>query len=45
MGCNGGLQDNAYKYYEANHYAIEEANYRYTSGTSKKSGKCQYDTA
>merc|ERR1739846_127827 len=35
MGCNGGLQDNAYKYYEAGFNAYEETDYPYTSGLTK----------
>ena len=38
-GCNGGLQDNAYKYYEAGYNAELETTYGYTG----KDGTCQYD--
>jgi cathepsin L len=43
MGCNGGLQTYAYNYYEAGHKAELEKTYPYTSGTTRKSGSCQYD--
>ena len=39
MGCNGGLQDNAYKYYEAGYDAMLESAYPYVA----KKGSCQYD--
>ena len=42
MGCNGGLQDNAYKYYEAGYNAELESVYPYTSGAGQR-GTCQYD--
>ena len=42
MACNGGLQDNAYKYYEAGHNAYAESDYPYTSGTTKKASSCKY---
>lgn len=38
-GCNGGLEDNAFKYYETNK-AILGADYPYTG----KNGSCQYDS-
>lgn len=38
FGCNGGLQQYAYKYYES-HDAVLEANYPYTA----KNGSCAYD--
>jgi len=38
-GCNGGLQENAYDYYES-HDAIEESNYPYTA----RDGSCKYDS-
>ena len=41
MGCNGGLQDNAYKYYEAGYNAELESVYPYTSGAGQR-GTCQY---
>ena len=44
MACNGGLQDNAYKYYEAGFDAMLEEDYSYTSGRGKK-GTCQYDAS
>ena len=37
--CNGGLQDNAYNYYEAGNNAMLESDYGYT-GTK---GSCAYD--
>ena len=43
MGCNGGLQTYAYNYYEAGHKAELESTYPYTSGSTRKSGSCQYD--
>ena len=45
LGCNGGMQDRAYKYYEAGNDAMLEEKYPYTSGTSKKKGSCQYDAS
>ena len=42
-GCNGGLQTNAYMYYEDGFMAEIEEVYPYTSGTTKKRGTCQYD--
>ena len=39
LGCNGGLQQNAFKYYES-HNAILESDYKYTA----KDGSCQYDS-
>jgi len=41
-GCNGGLQDNAYKYYEAGYKAELESVYPYTSGAGQR-GTCSYD--
>ena len=43
-GCNGGLQENAYKYYEAGYKAELESVYPYTSGTGTK-GSCQYSAS
>lgn len=43
MGCNGGLQANAYRYYESNNAELESV-YPYTSGRTKKAGTCQYDS-
>ena len=45
LGCNGGMQNRAYNYYEAGNSAMLEADYPYTSGTTKKSGSCQYSAA
>jgi cathepsin L len=45
MGCNGGLQDSAYKYYEAGYDAMLESNYEYTSGGGDDSTKCLYDAS
>ena len=42
-GCNGGLQDNAYKYYEAGNMAELESVYPYTSGSGSR-GSCSYDS-
>ena len=39
-GCNGGLQTNAYKYYEAGNDAELESVYGYQG----KKGSCQYDS-
>jgi len=39
LGCNGGLQENAFNYYES-HDAILRADYPYTA----KNGSCQYDS-
>jgi cathepsin L len=41
-GCNGGLQTNAYKYYEAGNFAELESVYPYTSGAGVR-GTCQYN--
>jgi len=43
LACNGGLQENAYKYYEQGAKAELESVYPYTSGTSKSKGSCAYD--
>jgi C1A family cysteine protease len=43
-GCNGGTQDEAYKYYEAGIKAELESVYPYTSGNGR-SGACTYDAA
>ena len=43
--CNGGLQDNAYKYYEDGNNAELETVYPYTSGTTLKKGDCAYDSS
>jgi cathepsin L len=45
MGCNGGLQDSAYKYYEAGYDAMLESAYKYTSGGGDDSTKCLYDAS
>ena len=45
MGCNGGLQSHAYSYYERGHNAMLEADYPYTSGTTLKSGSCEYSAS
>jgi C1A family cysteine protease len=39
-GCNGGLEDNAFKYYETND-AMLESTYPYTA----RKGACQYDAS
>ena len=41
-GCNGGLQDSAYKYYEDGNNAELESVYPYTSGAGQR-GTCSYD--
>ena len=43
--CNGGLQDNAYKYYEDGYKAELESVYPYFSGTTMKRGDCAYDSS
>ena len=43
LACNGGLQESAYKYYEAGHKVELESVYPYFSGTSKTGGHCAYD--
>ena len=40
-GCNGGLQSNAYNYYEAGYLAMLEADYPYKA----TKGSCQYDAS
>jgi len=42
LGCNGGLQEYAYNYYEAGHKAELESVYPYTSGGGVR-GSCQYN--
>ena len=43
LGCNGGLQDNAYKYFEkTGDSAMLESAYPYTSGTGDDSTDCLY---
>ena len=46
MGCNGGLQDGAFKYFEktGNNIMLESA-YPYTSGTGDDSTDCLYDAS
>ena len=44
-GCNGGLQDYAFNYYEDGHNAELESVYPYFSGDTSKKGDCQYDSA
>jgi len=41
--CHGGLQTNAYNYYEDGYKAELESSYPYTSGTSRSKGTCAYD--
>ncbi len=43
LACNGGLQENAYKYYEQGAKAELESVYPYFSGTTKAKGSCAYD--
>ena len=42
LACNGGLQENAYKYYEQGAKAELESVYPYTSGTTMKRSTCAY---
>jgi len=43
-GCNGGLQTNAYRYYEAGNFAELDSVYPYTSGKGVR-GTCTYDAS
>jgi KDEL-tailed cysteine endopeptidase len=40
MGCNGGLMDSAFSWASKNKGLCEWNDYKYTSGTTKKSGTC-----
>eukprot|EP00806_Schmidingerella_arcuata_P008725 Macronucleus_905.p1 GENE.Macronucleus_905~~Macronucleus_905.p1 ORF type:complete len:311 (+),score=179.78 Macronucleus_905:1-933(+) len=42
-GCQGGLQEEAYKYYESGKKAELESTYPYFSGSTQRKGSCQYD--
>jgi C1A family cysteine protease len=44
LGCNGGLQTGAYKYYETGKNAELDSVYPYTSGDGSKAS-CQFDEA
>jgi len=43
-GCQGGLQEQAYKYYESGNKAELESTYPYFSGSTQRKGSCQYDS-
>merc|ERR1712045_698294 len=45
LACNGGLQENAYNYYEAGYKAELESVYPYVSGTTLSRGTCAYDSS
>jgi cathepsin L len=44
LGCNGGLQTQAWNYAKTNPLE-SEANYPYTSGTTMKTGSCTYNAS
>lgn len=44
-GCDGGLQEAAYGYYQQSHAAMTEADYPYTSGTTSTESTCAYDSS
>ena len=45
QGCQGGLQEWAYAYYQDGHKAELESSYPYVSGTSMRKTTCTYDAS
>jgi cathepsin L len=41
LGCNGGMQNRAFNYYKSYKAELETV-YKYTSGTTKKAGSCEF---
>jgi hypothetical protein len=44
-GCQGGFPEQAYRYVKHTGGIVEEASYKYTSGTTGESGECKVDIA